>query len=75
MIYNLTYVDDLLNDLENSNIGCRVLSTKCGNPTYADDIARIALSPLNLQQMVDIVYSYMSTWVFGKIPILRLRTE
>ena len=62
MIYNLTYVDDHLNDLENSNIGCRVLSTKCGNPTYTDDIALIALSPLNLQRMVDIVFSYMNEW-------------
>jgi len=60
--YYLTYVDDLLNDLENSNLGCRVLSTKCGNPTYADDIALIALSPLNLQRMVDIVFSNMNEW-------------
>ena len=58
----LTYVDDLLNDLENSNLGCRVLSTKCGNPTYADDIALIALSPLNLQRMVDTVFSNMNEW-------------
>jgi len=60
--YYLTYVDDLLNDLENINLGCRVLSTKCGNPTYADDIALIALSTLNLQRMVDKVFSYMNEW-------------
>jgi len=62
IFYYLTYVDDLLNDLENSNPGCRVLSTKCGNPAYADDIALIALSPLNLQRMVDIVFSYKNEW-------------
>jgi len=48
--YYLAYVDELLNDIANSTLGCRVLSTKCGNPTYEDDIALIALSSLNLQR-------------------------
>ena len=56
--YYLPYVDDL----EVSNLGCRVLSTKSGNPIYTDDIALITLSPLNLQRMVDIMFSHINEW-------------
>ena len=35
----LVYVNDLLNDLELSGYGCKVLSVVAGNPAFADDIS------------------------------------
>ena len=58
----LVYVDQLLRELEISKHGAKVMSIKGGNPTFADDISLIAVSPLYLQQLVDIVYRYCYTW-------------
>ena len=58
----LVYVNDLLNDLEASKNGAKVMTVNTGNPTFADDIALIALFPLHLQKMVDIVYRYCYYW-------------
>jgi hypothetical protein len=60
--FYLVYVNDLINDLEKSNYGSKVMSVSVSNPTFADDIALIAMSPLHLQRLVDIVYRYCNTW-------------
>jgi len=41
----LVYVNDLLNDLEARKNGAKVMTVNTGNPTFADDIALIALFP------------------------------
>jgi len=43
--FHLVYVNDLLNDLEASKNGAKLMTVKTGNPTFADDIALLALSP------------------------------
>ena len=58
----LVYLDQLLRELEISKHGAKLMSTEGGNPTFADDISFIAVSPLFLQQLVDIVYRYCYTW-------------
>lgn len=58
----LVYIDQLLNDLEESNYGCMVHSVKGGNPSFADDISLIANTPLRLQRLVDIVLRYCRKW-------------
>lgn len=58
----LTYVDQLLVELEASNNGCTVQSLKGGNPSFADDISLVANSPLRLQRLVDTVYRYCRKW-------------
>lgn len=35
---------------------------KSGNPSFADDITIIALSPYNLQNMIDTTYKYCTEW-------------
>lgn len=61
-LYYLVYVNQLLVDLENSNDGCSVMLTKSGNPSFADDITLIALSPFKLQNMIDTTYKYCNEW-------------
>lgn len=61
-LYYLVYVNQLLVDLENSTDGCSVMLTKSGNPSFADDITLIALSPLKLQNMIDTTYKYCNEW-------------
>ena len=58
----LIYVNDLLNDLEISGYGSKVMSVQCGNPTFADDISLLALTPFHLQRMIDIVLKYCHQW-------------
>ena len=38
------------------------MSISCGNPTFADDISLVALTPHHLQRMIDIVYQYCQQW-------------
>jgi len=38
------------------------MSVQCGNPTFADDISLLALTPLHLQRMIDIVLKYCHHW-------------
>ena len=61
----MVYVDELITTLETSNRSAKVLSVNCGAPTFADDISLIAVSPYNLQTLVDIVYRYAQTWKFS----------
>ena len=60
--FYLVYINDLLVALERSNFGSTVMSVKAGNPSFADDIALIASTPLYLQKLIDIVYIYCRHW-------------
>jgi len=60
--YYLVYIDELLNTLELSNLVAGVMSTNVGNPSFADDLALVAIVPSKLQKRVDIVYRYCRTW-------------
>ena len=42
-----------------------VLSINSGAPTFADDISLLAVTPFNLQTLLDIVYQYSIKWKFG----------
>ena len=58
----LVYINELVSLLQDSDLGCKIMSISVSNPTFADDISMLSLSPLNLQKMVDIVYNYCQTW-------------
>jgi len=55
-------VNDLLNDIERSGCGSKVMSVCCGNPAFADDVSVLALTPVHLQKMVNFVYKYCQNW-------------
>ena len=38
------------------------MSTNVGNPSFAEDLALVAIVPSKLQKLVDIVYRYCRTW-------------
>jgi len=52
----LVYVNDLLNDIERSGCGSKVMFA------FADDVSLLALTPVHLQKMVDIMYDYCQHW-------------
>ena len=54
----LVYLNDLLNELENSNTGSHIGFIDCCCPTYADDMAVLANSPHALQFLVRVIYNY-----------------
>ena len=60
--YYLAYIDELLQLLESSGYGAKLESLPCGNPTFADDLTLIGVTPYNLQKLTDIVYRYCITW-------------
>ena len=62
--YYLVFIDQLLVELENSGHGAQLCNVPCGNPTLADDIALIGISPKSMQSMLDIVYRYTKMWDF-----------
>jgi len=58
----LVYINDLLDDIESSGYGSKVMSVCTGNPAFADDISLLALIPFHLQHLVDIVHTLCLHW-------------
>ena len=52
------YINQLLNLLEDSNLGGKIGSISCCAPTCADDIALVSDNPYNLQATVNIASDY-----------------
>ena len=63
------YINELLNDLENHNIGISIGNTYAGCPTCADDIVLLSLNNSDMQEMLDIVYDYAGDHRFQIHPI------
>lgn len=57
LLFNI-YVDDLIVQLSNSNLGCFIGNKFFGCIMYADDIILLSASVSGLQSMLDICYTY-----------------
>ena len=59
------FLDDLLNDLTNTNHGVRIAQYLFNHFAYADDINLLAASVPGLQGLIDICCSYARRWRFN----------
>ena len=59
----LIFIDGLLKELEQSGLGAFICELETGNPTLADDLSLVAITPLNLQKMLLIAERYMNRWL------------
>lgn len=60
----LVFINDLLQELEDQSIHIGIYDITSSNPTLADDISLIALSPSGLQRTLEIAYNYSKRWIF-----------
>jgi hypothetical protein len=63
------YLNELLNDLENHNIGISIENTYAGCPTCADDIVLLSLNNNEMQEMLDMVLDYAGDHRFQIHPV------
>ena len=54
----LLYVDDLINALRKSGVGCHIIDMFVAAIMYADDLALLAPTRSSLQTLLDICYAY-----------------
>ena len=58
------FINDLLNELCQSNHGISIGELKYDNVTYADDITLVSSSVTGLQSLIDICVAYTVKWHF-----------
>ena len=63
-LFYLVFINDLVEELDKSNLGVSVCDIKAGNPTLVDDLTLITRSPLLLQRMINICADYAMNWKF-----------
>ncbi|MES9882637.1 MAG: reverse transcriptase family protein [Sedimenticola sp.] len=63
------YVNDLLQQLDDSHLGLSVGDRSFSAPTQADDIALLALSKHSIDGMLEICRNYSSLWRFRYNPV------
>ena len=54
------YINELLDNLENANLGCYLGDIYCGAPTCADDVLLLAPTALILSSMINLTSHYAS---------------
>jgi hypothetical protein len=62
-LFNI-FIDDLLEDLRNTNTGIRIDDLHLNSCTYADDVTIFSSTIPGLQQLMNISSSYASRWRF-----------
>jgi hypothetical protein len=58
----MRYINDLLLQLRQSNLGAMISTLKVGNPCYADDLALVTLHKPLLQSLINICLEYSRKW-------------
>ena len=56
--------NDLLSELKSNKLGCSINNIPVNSPSYADDIALVALHKPILQRMLNIAYRFSQRWRF-----------
>lgn len=60
----LIFINDLINQIENSNSGAKVYDLNSSSPVQADDISLASTNFRSLQDMVNICEQYSKDWSF-----------
>ena len=60
----LVFIDELLLEIQNLSPNIGVFDIQSSNPTLADDICVIALTPRELQKVLDNIFQYSRRWRF-----------
>jgi len=63
------YINELLMELKNRDLGVSIGTTYAGCPTCADDVVLLSLDRTEMQEMLDIVYEYSSDHRFNIHPV------
>ena len=58
------YINPLLQELRESNLGARIGNINVTCPAFVDDIAIVSLSKRSLQEMINIAYKFSCKWRF-----------
>jgi len=61
LLYTI-YLNDLLIELQQSNLGVKIGDIYCGAPAYTDDLALVASTPEELQKTLDNGHAYSNNW-------------
>ena len=61
----LIFINDLIRELNDSNLGVAIGNGKLSNLTFADDIALMANNSRDLQKLVKIAENYARKWNFA----------
>ena len=60
----LAFINDMINDIQNSNLSAKMGNIECGCPALADDVAVLANNPNDLQKIINIIYEYSKKYRF-----------
>lgn len=63
-LFYLVFINDLVEELDKSNLGVSICDIKAGNPTLVDDLTLVTRSPLLLQRMINMCVDYALNWKF-----------
>ena len=64
MLFYICFINGLIKELLNSNLGCHVLNVNSGGICYADDLAILSLNKVCMQHMVNIAHRFSCKWRF-----------
>jgi hypothetical protein len=63
-ILYLLFINDLINELQESGLGCCIYNFHASSPTVADDMVLLSYSVSGLQKMIDLCNNYSRKWRF-----------
>ena len=61
----IIFINDLVEELDKSNLGVSICDIKASNPTLVDDLTLVSRSPLHLQLMINISVDHSKRCKFG----------
>ena len=61
----VAFIDPLVRELENSNLGCNIAGIRTSPIGYADDMATASLSKVNVDKSLVLIDQYAKKWCYA----------